>query len=153
MFALKKIAKREDWERESNAHRALLASRTEGNVQCFGSWEVQRPDGRPEYYLLMEFSWSDLDQYFRSIPPPSFGQEIYDFWRALLSVIPALDHIHNIKISSNGSTTKLYYGQVLCKTCWVLPANLMQVAWRYQTSQHTDLRRWNQAHGSGMGAD
>lgn len=108
MFALKKIARKEDWEREIEFHRALRASQTEGIVHCLGSWEVQI-DTTTEYYLLMEFGWSDLNQYFRSIPPPSIAQHIYDFWRSLSSVIPALSHIHNLAISSTHSSTVVRY--------------------------------------------
>ncbi|OIW32046.1 hypothetical protein CONLIGDRAFT_250699 [Coniochaeta ligniaria NRRL 30616] len=107
-FALKKIDKEEDWVREIEFHRALRASQTEGIVQCLGSWEVQTGT-KTEYYLLMEFGWSDLNQYFRSIPPPSIAQHIYDFWRSLSSVIPALSHIHNLAISSNHSSTVVRY--------------------------------------------
>lgn len=87
-------------------HRAL--QNTEGIVQCLGSWRVQTSKG-PEFYLLLEYGWSDLGQYFGSTPAPSLPEEIFDFWRSFLSIATALSRIHNLTITGGGRPIN-YYG-------------------------------------------
>ena len=109
VLALKKIARREDWDREIEAHRAFSALETEGIVKCLGSWEAHT-DTVTEYYLVMEYGLADLNQFFRSCNPPSFAQEVFDFWTSMSRVIPALSHMHNLRTSSTISTCVQYYG-------------------------------------------
>jgi hypothetical protein len=98
-FALKRIDHEEDWEREIEAHGALAPSSADGIVQCLGSWKVETSPGYYEYFLLMEFGWSDLDQYFHSYLPPCIPTDILNFWISLSGLVVALGRIHDIETS------------------------------------------------------
>lgn len=86
---------KENYETEVKAFRALMPGGALGKsiIDFYGSYEQ---DG--SYNVLLEYAdRGTLEDYLQSTPPPTRGEDIYKFWKALFNVIKALNLIHNVQ--------------------------------------------------------
>jgi serine/threonine protein kinase len=95
-FAVKQYSSQhyDSFERELKAFTYLDG--TDGVLKCFGSFTLLDSQGGKIYNLLLELADSDLADYWARTPRPRKG-EIRLYWRSLVPVINALQHIHTLK--------------------------------------------------------
>jgi serine/threonine protein kinase len=86
-------AEQHEREVKSFVHlRVLLGPSAPNFIGFYGSYT----HGRTSNVILEYANEGTLEDYFKRVPPPSTGPEIYLFWSRLLALLRALDALHNL---------------------------------------------------------